>query len=190
MSQVSPVFHTEVRVSIGLKNKLRVGISIPEYQMSMLVGRAMKTFLLSDSNLSSMLLKFECPALWSQSYMLRSTGFSWLFRHLKIICHSSHDLNYRHLTLLFKSWLEFQTSERLLLFNEPWWLGSLERQLLSRQLSLAIGGSNLAWVYAWYWPLTMLTHYMYPLHKPWMCVISHVIGIMCSVLQELCSISE
>ena len=29
MSPVSPVFHTEVTVSIGLKNKLRVETSIP-----------------------------------------------------------------------------------------------------------------------------------------------------------------
>ena len=31
MSPVSPVFYTEVIVSIGLKNKLRVGTSIPSY---------------------------------------------------------------------------------------------------------------------------------------------------------------
>ena len=31
MSPVSPVFHTEVTVSIGLKTKLRVGTSIPHY---------------------------------------------------------------------------------------------------------------------------------------------------------------
>ena len=46
MSPVSPVFHTEVIVSIGLKHKLRVGTSIPQYQMSMLVGRVLNTFLI------------------------------------------------------------------------------------------------------------------------------------------------
>ena len=31
MSPVSPVFHTEVTVCIGLKNVLRVGTFIPQY---------------------------------------------------------------------------------------------------------------------------------------------------------------
>ena len=31
MSPVSPVSHTELSVSIGLKNELRVGTSIPQY---------------------------------------------------------------------------------------------------------------------------------------------------------------
>ena len=36
MSPVSPVFHTEATVNIGLKNVLRVGTFILEYYMSML----------------------------------------------------------------------------------------------------------------------------------------------------------
>ena len=46
---------------------------------------------------------------------------------------------------------------------QPWWLGLLERVSNSCRHSLAIGGWNPTWVYAWYWSLTMLTRYMYPL---------------------------
>ena len=41
MSPVSPVFHTEVTVSIGLKTSFRVGTSIPQIYMFMIVNRVL-----------------------------------------------------------------------------------------------------------------------------------------------------
>ena len=52
MLPVSLVFCTEVTVSIGLKNRLRVGSSIPQYSMSMLVDWALKTFFICSLHLS------------------------------------------------------------------------------------------------------------------------------------------
>ena len=42
MSPVSPVFHNVVKVSIGLKNKLRVGTYIPYYWLHKVCVRAEK----------------------------------------------------------------------------------------------------------------------------------------------------
>ena len=50
MLPVSPVFHTEVTVNIGLKNIFRVGTSIPS--MSMLVGRGLKALFYSLLSIS------------------------------------------------------------------------------------------------------------------------------------------
>ena len=42
MSPVSPVLHTEVTVTIGIKTSFSMGTSIPQIYMSMIVGRALK----------------------------------------------------------------------------------------------------------------------------------------------------
>ena len=50
MSQVSPVFHTEVTVSIDLKTSFRVGTSIPQIQMSMIVGNQIVRLIVEGVN--------------------------------------------------------------------------------------------------------------------------------------------
>ena len=51
MSLVSPVLHTEVTGSSDHKTSFRVGMSIPQIKMSMIVGRALKpSFLWNTSH--------------------------------------------------------------------------------------------------------------------------------------------